>query len=102
MMQFENPRYQRALEDNFAEAHPLYLNPHFRCYNLDCYTCQGLEMAREWSERCYRATHQECDIEESIRKYEILYFNFSILKVLTYIFRTLHHWKSFDELDTSQ
>ena len=78
MLQFSNPRFTEVLDDNYAEGHPTYLNPHFQCSNLECQTCIGLALAREWSEQCYRATHRENTIEESIREYH------QILKISKY------------------
>ena len=68
LLQFENPKYVSALKDNFADGHPMFLNPPYKCSNLECTTCQGLQMARQWTEKCYQATHRACSVEHSIGK----------------------------------
>ena len=67
LLQFENPKYQ-DVADNFAPGHPNYLNPPYRCYNLECRTCSGMDLARAFSESCYEAQHSEITLERSIGK----------------------------------
>ena len=66
MLHHDNPRYQNTMKDDFAAQHPNYLNPTFKCYNLDCRTCDGLALARSFTENCYEAQHKEITLEQSI------------------------------------
>ena len=66
LLYHENPKYKDILKSNLAPQHPNFLNPKYQCYNLDCKTCVGMEMARAFSENCYSAQHTEISIERSI------------------------------------
>ena len=68
LLHFENPKYKNLLKESLAPQHPLYLNPAFQCYNLECKTCIGMAMARSFSENCYAAQHSEITLERSIGK----------------------------------
>ena len=96
LLQFENPRYVSALDDNFAAGHPMFLNPNFQCSNLECSTCIGLQMARQWTEKCYQATHKTCDIEHSIGK---LIFSSTLLNLYS---RPMHRGVSTVQLVTTK
>ena len=69
LLQYDNPRYRNVLKDDFADGHPNYLNPPFRCYNLECRTCTAMEMARNFTERCYASQHEESTLEASIGEF---------------------------------
>ena len=66
LLNHDNPKYKDILNMSLAPQHPNYLNPKFQCYNLDCKTCIGMDMARSFSEHCYQAQHEETSIERSI------------------------------------
>lgn len=66
LLHLDNPKYKNILQDSLAPQHPSHLNPTFKCYNLDCKTCIGMEMARSFSENCYEAQHKEITLERSI------------------------------------
>ena len=70
LLQYDNPRYRDVLKDDFADGHPNYLNPPYRCYNLECRTCTAMEMARSFTERCYTSQHEESTLEASIGEFD--------------------------------
>lgn len=68
LLHYDNPKYKELPKSNVAPQHPNFLNPKYKCYNLDCKTCLGMEMARTFSENCYNAQHAETSLERSIGK----------------------------------
>ena len=68
LLHYENPKFKEVHQTGLAPQHPNYLNPKYKCYNLDCKTCIGMEMARSFTENCYMAQHSETSLERSIGK----------------------------------
>ena len=66
LLHHENPKYKNVLSNSMAPQHPNYLNPEYQCYNLDCKTCIGMELARSFSQHCYEAQHSPTSLERSI------------------------------------
>ena len=79
LLHFENPKYKDLLKDSLAPQHPLYLNPIYQCYNLECKTCIGMAMARSFSENCYIAQHSEITLERSIGMFQFILFELNFL-----------------------
>ena len=73
LLHYENPKYKEILTSKLAPQHPNFLNPPYQCYNLECKTCIGMEMARKFSENCYIAQHSENTIEKSIGELQLLF-----------------------------
>lgn len=57
-MQYSAPRYQ-DYHDNckIAAGHPNHLEPPSACEDVDCKTCEGFRLTRDWCNRTYQAQH---------------------------------------------
>ena len=77
IMQYASPRYQTYSDIcKIPAGHPNHLEPPAPCNDVDCKSCEGFHLTRDWCNRTFQAQHGIVSRAESDGKLYLQLFPF--------------------------